>query len=262
MYFEVNGVKTYCSNGTGKLDSNQNSVVFIHGAGFDHTTFVLASRYFARNNFNVYAIDLPGHGNSAGDPLDSIKAMSDWVYSAFNELNIEKTALVGHSMGSLVAMAFAASFPTRTRSLALLGTSTPMPVADPLLDAAKANDHDAIDMANTWSHSSFGQMGGNDNPGICMTMSGQRLLEQSKDDVFFTDLSACNSFHQGAELAARITTPTLVIIGSGDKMTAPVSARQVAGLIQGSRTIELHPCGHSMLSEQPNAVLDALATIV
>jgi pimeloyl-ACP methyl ester carboxylesterase len=262
MYITVDGNRVFYSNGNGETNPGQPSVVFLHGAGMDHSVWVLPARYFARHKFNVVSLDYPGHGRSAGTPLTSIEDLAAWVSSTLDVLSIDDAAIVGHSMGSLVAMAFAASFPTRTRSLALLGTSTPMPVADPLLDAAKANDHDAIDMANTWSHSSFGQMGGNDNPGICMTMSGQRLLEQSKDDVFFTDLSACNSFHQGAELAARITTPTLVIIGSGDKMTAPVSARQVAGLIQGSRTIELHPCGHSMLSEQPNAVLDALATIV
>ena len=91
MYFEVNSLKTYCSNGSGKLDPSQKSVVFIHGAGFDHTMFVLASRYFARQNYNVYAIDLPAHGNSSGDPLDSIKMMSDWLYIA----NFVKSLLKG-----------------------------------------------------------------------------------------------------------------------------------------------------------------------
>ena len=62
MYFEVDGFRTFCSNGTGKLDQNQPSVVFIHGAGLDHSTFVLPARYFARQHFNVYAVDLPGHG--------------------------------------------------------------------------------------------------------------------------------------------------------------------------------------------------------
>lgn len=262
MYTTVDDHRVFYSNGNGAIKPEQPSVVFLHGAGMDHSVWVLPARYFARHRFNVVSLDYPGHGRSTGVPLDSIEDMATWVSKALDALNIDTAAVVGHSMGSLVAMTFAANFPDRTRSLALLGTSTPMPVADPLLDAAKANDHDAIDMANTWSHSSFGQVGGNDNPGICMTMSGQRLLEQSKDDVFFTDLSACNNFKTGADLAAKVSAPTLVIIGSGDKMTAPVSARQVADLIAGSRTVDLHPCGHSMLSEQPNAVLDALVTIV
>jgi pimeloyl-ACP methyl ester carboxylesterase len=165
-------------------------------------------------------------------------------------------------MGSLVALNFAARYPEKTRVLALLGTSTPMSVTDGLLDAARDNHHDAIDMANTWSHSSFGQMGGNENPGLCMTMSGQRLLEKAGKHVLFTDLNACNEFTSGDTLAGQITADTLVIIGEQDRMTAAVDAQNVANTITNSRVIRLNPCGHSMLSEQPNAVLDALATIV
>ena len=165
-------------------------------------------------------------------------------------------------MGSLVALNFAAAYRSKTRALALLGTSTPMPVTDVLLNAAEANDHDAIDMANTWSHSNFGQMGGNENPGINMTMSGQRLIERAAENVFFTDLNACNEFTNGEDLIAKITAPTLLIIADQDKMTAPVEARKVGEKIDNCRIVNLSPCGHSMLSEQPNAVLDALITIV
>ena len=80
--------------------------------------------------------------------------------------------------------------------------------------------------------------------------------------MLFADMNACNEFTNGAELAAKIQCETLVLIGEDDKMTAPVGARNVASLIPNSRMLSLKPCGHSMLSEQPNAVLDALATIV
>ena len=59
-----------------------------------------------------------------------------------------------------------------------------MPVSESLLSAADKNDHAAIDMANSWSHSSFGKLGGNEVPGICMNMSGQRLLERAPDNTF------------------------------------------------------------------------------
>lgn len=262
MYFEVNGIKTYCSNGTGNLDSNQKSVVFVHGAGFDHTTFVLASRHFARKKFNVYAIDLPAHGNSEGDPLDSIKAMSDWLYSALDELGVEKYALVGHSMGSLVSLQFASDHPDQLRSMVLVGTSIPMPVSDPLLNAAKENSHAAFDMANTWSHSKAAQLGGNENPGISMMMTGQRLYERSRKNVLYADLNACNNFTNSIELAKSIKTNTLVIVGEQDLMTAPIKALEVAESISNCRILRLSPCGHAMFAEQPNAVLDGLISIV
>ena len=262
MYVEVNGYKTFYSKGTGNIKAGQPSVIFLHGAAMDHSVWVLPSRYFARHGYNVYALDLPDHGRSVGESPVSIDGFADWLSDAMGELDIASAAIVGHSLGSLIALNFAARYPGKTRVLALLGTSTPMPVTDQLLDAAKDNHHDAIDMANTWSHSSFGQMGGCENPGMCMTMSGQRLLEMANDGAFFTDLNACNEFANGDEIAMQVTASTLIIIGEQDKMTAPVSAQAVADNIADCRVVRLNPCGHSMLAEQPNAVLDALATIV
>ena len=262
MYISVRNQRTYYSNGTGSIEPDQPSVVFLHGGGMDHTVWVLPARYFARHGYNVYAFDFPGHGRSEGMLCKSIDEFSDWLAEAIEALDIQKPAVVGHSMGSLVALNFAARYPDKLRSLALLGTATLMPVADQLLAAAKDNHHDAIDMANTWSHSSFGQMGGNESPGMVMTMAGQRLLERAGKDAFFTDLNACNTFTNGAELATKIAVKSLVIIGNQDRMTAVTGALKVAQLIPDSRTVRLDPCGHSMLSEQPNAVLDALASIV
>jgi pimeloyl-ACP methyl ester carboxylesterase len=262
VYFDVNGNKTFCSNGSGSLDPRQASVIFIHGAGLDHSSFVLACRYFARQHYNVYAPDLPGHGRSAGQPLSSITAMADWIKALMDVLHIDQPALVGYSMGSLVALQFAAEYPQLLRSLALVGTSIPMPVADPLLDAAREKQHDAIDMANTWSHSRGAQLGGNENPGMSMMMSGQRLLEHAGQDVFFTDLNACNEFTDSLELARKIQTETLLIVGEQDQMTAPMNALQVAGNIANCRVQKLSRCGHAMFSEQPNQVLDALISIV
>jgi pimeloyl-ACP methyl ester carboxylesterase len=165
-------------------------------------------------------------------------------------------------MGSLIGLDFAARYPQYVDKLALLGTSTPMPVGPPLLEAAKLDQHDAIDMVNTFSHSSAGQLGGSENPGMCMTMSGQRLLEQAGEQVLFTDLSACNHFTPEPSFTSNISATTLVIIGAQDKMTAPVNARHIAASISNAQIVTLTPCGHAMLTEQPNAVLDALAALI
>jgi|TARA_B100000315_G_scaffold217261_1_gene217706 pimeloyl-ACP methyl ester carboxylesterase len=262
MYVEVNGKQAFFATGSGAIDVQQSSVVFIHGAGMDHSIWVLPSRHFARHKYNVIAVDLPGHGKSEGDPLPSVESNADWISALISALNIERSAIVGHSMGSLIALAMAASHPEQCSSLTLLGTSVPMQVTDQLLSAARDNSHDAIDMANTWSHSRFGQIGGNDVPGMWMTGGGQRLLERAGEDVFFTDLNCCNEFTDGLPLAERVSCPTLVIIGAQDAMTAPVNARKVAETIKQSRTLTLEKCGHAMLSERPDAVLDALITIV
>lgn len=262
MYTDCNGHKTFYSTGSCQHRDNVSSVVFIHGAGMDHTVWVMPARHFARHGYNVMAPDLPGHGRSAGAPLDSIDAIADWVCALMDSIGQPSATIVGHSMGSLVALNLAARHPGHASQLALLGTSTPMPVADPLLDAARENSHAAIDMANTWSHSRFAQIGGNEVPGMWMTRGGERLLERAGEDVFFTDLNACNNFDNGAELATQVQCPSLVIVGAQDMMTAPLSSHQVAAAIPDCRTVALDRCGHSMLSERPDAVLNALRSII
>jgi pimeloyl-ACP methyl ester carboxylesterase len=262
MYIELNGNKTFYSNGGGKFREDAPGVVFIHGAGMDHTVWVMPSRHFARHGYNVIAPDLPGHGRSAGEPLASIDGIADWICSLMEAVGQQQAVIVGHSMGSLTALNLAARHPRYASGLALLGTSTPMRVADLLLDAARNNSHAAIDMTNTWSHSRFARIGGSEVPGMWMTVGGERLLERAADNVFFTDLNACNEFANGVQLAGEVQCPSLVILGAQDMMTAPASSYQVAEAIPDCRTVELDHCGHSMLSERPDAVLNALRSII
>ena len=184
--------------------------------------------------------------------------MANWLAAVLDAQAIDMAAIVGHSMGSLVAYNFTCLFPGRTRSLALLGTSAPMPVSDMLLTAAKDNHRAAIDMANTWSHSTGGRMGANQNPGMWMLGGGERLLEKAGTDVFFTDLKACNEF----VAMEGVSCPTMVIVGEADQMTPARAGVSVAQSLPRAELVTLADCGHSMLSERPNAVLDALIRIV
>ncbi len=258
MRTELDGRTISLGTGSRKLDAARRSVVFVHGAGMDHSIWVMPARHFARHEKNVLAPDLPGHGRSDLPALTSIEEMAAWLARLLDHLGIERTAIVGHSMGSLVALAFAAAAPQRVTHLALLGTSEPMPVTDKLLDAARDGNHDAIDMANTWSHSPRGRLGANPNPGLWMYSGGERLLERAGEEVFYRDLSACNEFRTADGELAAVRCPTLVISGSSDLMTPPRRGADIASHIADVRLLTLEGCGHAMLSERPNEILDAL----
>ena len=188
--------------------------------------------------------------------------MADWIARLVetSAAHASEVTVVGHSMGSLVGMSLAARYPALIDRLVLLGTSAPMPVADVLLNAAEDNDHAAIDMANTWSHGQRSQLGASDNPGTSNLHMGERLLERVADDVYFKDFSACNGFT--TQNYAPILTPTLILTGDEDKMTPPKAGAAVAGMLKNSQITHLHGCGHSMLSEQPNQVLDAMSGFI
>jgi pimeloyl-ACP methyl ester carboxylesterase len=110
------------------------------------------SRYFEQRGHSVLALDLPGHGND-GAALVQRPAMADWLLAALDAAGVAQAALVGHSMGSLIALEAAARAPQRVTHLALLGTTYPMKVADALLDTARNDEAKAIAMVTKWSHS-------------------------------------------------------------------------------------------------------------
>lgn len=261
MRVEVNKSTVYYGVGSGHPSNEADAVVFVHGAGFDHSVWVLPARYFARHGMRVIAPDLPAHGRSDGDALTSIESMADWVAELI-EATIPRdvnTTVVGHSMGSLVTLAVADRHSDKVDKVALLGTSAPMPVGPPLLNAAKDNHHAAFDMANTWSHSTAGRIGASQNPGLSNFNSGERWLERMAPDVYHADLAACNAYQRKG---GALSQETLVIIGSEDKMTQPRAGLSVADIVQADTTVMLDGSGHAMLSEQPNQVLDALRDFI
>ena len=223
MEITVDDKAVFAAAGGRPFDPAQPTVVFVHGAGMDHTVWALQTRYFAWHGRNVLALDLPGHGRSAGPPLASIGALADWLVRLLDSLAVEGAALAGHSMGSLVVLDAAGRHPGRVSALALLGTSVPMPVAEPLLSAAEAADHAAFDMITIWGHSRDGQVGGNRAPGLWMTGGGVRLLERSAPGVLHASLKACKDYADEVETARNVVCPTLLVLGGRDVMT-PVNA--------------------------------------
>jgi pimeloyl-ACP methyl ester carboxylesterase len=188
--------------------------------------------------------------------------MADWVMALLDALDIGEAALVGHSMGSLVAFDGAARYPSRATALALLGTSVPMPVTDMLLDAAENNDHAAFDMVTLWGHSRDGQTGSNRAPGLWMTGGAVSLLERSAPGVLHASLKAANDYRDGLDLAGNIVCPTLLLLAERDAMTPAKAAKPLAEAIPGVRVTTLPGCGHMMMAEQPDEVLDALISIL
>jgi pimeloyl-ACP methyl ester carboxylesterase len=266
VQIEINGQTAYAYTGGKPFEAGLPCVVFIHGAQNDHSVWGLQSRWFAHHGFAVLAVDLPGHGRSAGKPLPSIEDLADWIELLLEKVGAGDTAkgvsLVGHSMGSLTALECASRHPARIARIAMIGTAVPMPVSDVLLGPAKDNEPKAISMINTWSHSPRGTIGGNTVPGMWMLGAARRLMERQKPGVLHNDLAACNAYGHGMEAAAALACPALVISGSRDMMTHPKAAAKLAAAIKDVRSVSLDGAGHALMAEQPDAVLDALRAFI
>ena len=262
MEFTVQEKKVFAAVNRSGFDSARRSLVFVHGSGMDHTVWVLPRRHFDRHGYNVLAPDLPGHGRSGGPVLASVEAMADWLVETIDQLGLQEVTLIGHSLGSLVTLQAASFSGPWLRSLVLIGCTTPLPVTDILLNAAKDDPDVAFSMINTWGHSKSAQLGGNETPGMWMLGSGYRLLQRSGPDVLYTDLNACNAYQAGSENAASIAVPVLLIQGRQDIMTPVRASAELQQRLSRPRVVTLEDCGHAIMAEQPERLLDCLIDFI
>ena len=259
MDFTVDARKAYAYTAAHDLDPGKPTLVFVHGAGLDHSWWGLQSRYFGYHGWNVLACDLPGHGRSAGPPIGRIGEAADWVMRLLDAAKVTRAGVVGHSMGSLIALECAARHPARVERIALVGTAFPMNVSDGFLEAARNNDQSAYDMETIWGHAPQVPFGSNPNPGMWMYGDTLARLARLAPGVLYTDLKACKDYAAGLENAARIGCAALVVIGGRDVMTPPKASAELIKALSGATAVTIRSSGHSLMAEAPDATLDALA---
>lgn len=258
MRCEVGGNSVYAYTGARPFDSARPTTLWVHGAAHDHSVWALQSRYFAHHGRNVLAVDLPGHGRSDGEPPASVEAAAEWLVALLDVLRLGRVALIGHSLGALVVLETAARHANRVTQMALLGPAVPMPVADVLLDAARADDQVAYDLITGWSFSTGHQLGGNPLPGVWMTGNALRLMRHSRPGVLCADLLACHRYAGGLAAAGNVRCATLLILGQRDLMAPARNAVPLIAALHDRRVVTVADCGHSLMAEAPDAVLDAL----
>src|SRR4030081_1529293 len=248
MQMSVYGIETFVATGGREFDLSQPTIVLLHGAGFDHTTWALQSRWFAHHGYGVLAPDLPGHGRSSGASLPTIADMADWTAALLDAAGAAKARLVGHSMVSLVALETAARHPARVSALSLIGAAATMTVGPDLLKAAEAKDHSGVDMVSIWGLGFQAELGGSLAPGLWMHYGAQRVLEQCRPGVLFNDLSACNAYQGALAAASAIAVPATLVLGERDMMTPARAGKALAAAIANSRTVVLSGAGHMMMT--------------
>jgi pimeloyl-ACP methyl ester carboxylesterase len=258
MDLHLDAARVFLADQGRRFDPDRPTLLFVHGAGMDHSVWPLQARHFAYRGCNALALDLSGHGRSEGALLASIEAMADWLAAVIEVLGIARAGLVGHSMGALVALACAARTPQKVERIALLGAAPAMPVHPALLEAAARPGALGPQMICDWGFGPAGHFGGHRSPGSWMLGHALALLGRSAGPRLHADLAACNAYAGGLDDAAKVACPALVVAGALDRMTP---ARQGAKLAEaiGAGFVCLPRCGHMMMIEQPDATRDALA---
>lgn len=225
-------------------------IVLIHGAGMDRMVWRRQMTAPATGGRVMLAVDLPGHGRSAGPALPTITAMADWLAAFLETAGLAPAMLVGHSMGALVALDLAAGHRQRVAQLVLLGAAVRMPVNPALLAA------DPVEAAGRIAGWSFARLPADDpaaKASACAAAVVRRRLARTPPGLLAGDLAACDRY-DGAASAAGVAAPALVVAGAEDRMCPATAARELANRIRGARCEVVERAGHMMMLEAADRI--------
>jgi pimeloyl-ACP methyl ester carboxylesterase len=258
--------RLYAYTGGKEFDPTLPTIVFLHGGEHDHSVWILQSRYMAHHGYGVLALDLPAHMRSAGPALATIESMAEHIAAALKACGVDRLILVGHSMGSLIALELGTALRDKVQGVVLVATAFPMRVSDALLDATKKSPAQAMDMINVWSHSAsiaaFDRKPSSPGPGFSNVWSNlrlmQRVAQRNGSDVLHADFAACNAYQRGAQAAAELMCPALFILAASDSMTPTRAAQPLIDACKEATVVTLPGTGHSLMAESPDGVREAL----
>lgn len=269
MKLLVHGRQAYAYTGGKPFDPALPCVVFVHGALHDHSVFALQTRYLAHHGHAVLAVDLPGHGRSAGPALDSVEALADWLIALLDAAGVARAALVGHSMGSLIALQAAARLGERATHLALVATAYPMKVSPALLETSLQDPPKAMRMVNSFSIGTMAAKPSAPGPGAWLHGGNLALMQQLQArharqhagaNLFHIDFSVCDRYAAGLEAARHVQCPALLLLGAQDQMTPPAATKDLAAALRAR--VQTLRAGHSLMTENPDGVLNALKSFL
>lgn len=237
-------------------------VVLIHGLGLNRALW--ARTTLALTRFRVLTYDLSGHGQSPSPAAPALADLTAQLAALLDHVNLPRAALVGFSMGGMVARHFAQTHPARTAALVLLSTPhTRTPEAQAAVRArvaeAKTQGPAAtVEAALTrWFTDDWRAR----NPeGLVLVRSWVLANDPATYPLYY------RIFAEDVPLvvhpAPPVTAPTLVITGAGDHGNSPAMARAIAADIAGAEVAILPDLRHMALMEAPGRVNDLLSAFL
>jgi pimeloyl-ACP methyl ester carboxylesterase len=235
-------------------------VILLHGIGGGRAMWPRTLQALAAAGFDAIAVDLPGYGDSVHLPPGGVDAMADAVVGLMDHLAVPTAAVVGHSMGGMVAQAMAARAPQRLSALVLACTSPAFGkpggdwqarfVADRLAPLDAGGGMPAL--AARLVPAMVGPTAEADGAALA-----QAVMAAVPEATYRRVLAAIVSFDRRADLPA-VRQPTLCLAGELDRTAPPAVLQGMADRIPGAEFAQVAGAGHIANVEQPAAFEAAL----
>ena len=204
------------------LDASKKNFVFIPGAGMDHRTLSMFKFGSLEEEYNIVAIDLPGHGYTSGPLIHDVEGHTKFCIELFEHIELNNPIFVGHSWGGLIALDL--SLKVSNTMTICMNIAYPFLVGDLLLEHAKGNLDQAVEFLTKYGvyrlpeveikTQGFGVKGSGfygRNKGEIKSPYGtktvesdpereiqlyplKRLFNQTQKEISSIDLKSCNKF--------------------------------------------------------------------
>jgi len=268
MYLTVNGARLFFDTVGPSLGVEEDrmaqrpTLIALHGGpGFDHSSMRPYFDRFADTHQVIY-LDHRGNGRSGGEPDTwNLDQWGDDIAAFCAELGIEKPVVFGQSFGGMVAMAYATRHPDGPGKLVLSSTAARMHLEATYAMMEKLGGADAAGIARKfWNDPSLA--GADNYMAKCMPLynpagaegaaaiRARAIMRLKVMFHFITDEQRGMDFRAAL---ARVTCPTLVLVGDVDPITPVVCAEEIAAALPAAlgRLEVFKGCGHGVHRDQP-----------
>jgi len=252
VFHEISGVNIACWAGSQNLFRDRKNLVFIHGSGGDHRIWIKQYTQL-KDDFNVIAIDLPGHGQSEGTGEQEVTHYVEWVRKFLDAIAVEKPVLIGHSLGAAISLVFAITYGEMLSAIVPVGGGAKMPVNEMILKGLKADPEFVIGLAAKFCVSKENRER--------LSRTVIEGLSRANPDVLYGDLLACDRLDITGHIS-RIGIPTFILCGADDKMTPPVLSQFLRDNIPASQLSFVDNAGHMVMLENEKTFNELLKMFV
>ncbi len=208
---------------------HETALICLHGSGADGIVWGYQLSRLSRY-YKVIILDLPGHGQSGGVPLENAAAYARWLNELFDALDVEQAFVAGHSFGGAIAQEFARSFPQRVQGLVLVGTGMSFGLSRTYRDL---HQEGAITLENADALPE-------------PYRSGFEALKNVSGPGLHADLMAAGCFDSAGWINS-VSVPALVVWGKDDMITPRALPQQLAGRLPRADFVEIERAGHVVM---------------
>jgi len=230
-----------------KADAAYVPTILIHGAGGSRLDWPSPLRRLPEAN--AIAVDLPGHGRSAGPGRATVEGYADVIRVFMDALDIPRAVICGHSMGGAITQMLGLTHPERVAGLILVATGAKLSVHPDILEQVQADKGAVAQVLKDWLWG--------DNATNAMRQQGFEQLMQLSAETIYNDYLACNRFDVRNRLG-ELAMPTLILSGTADRMTFHKYSVYLRDQIKHSTLVPIDGGGHMITLEYPQQVAGAV----